>query len=60
METPEQIAQFHTSLAAVIHRARSEYDLTLASVIGTLEIVKLELYSEESARRKDQCPGEDE
>ena len=42
----EQVDQFATELWRLIGRFRSEYDLTAAAMIGTLEIVKLELYTE--------------
>ena len=42
----EQVEQFADELWRLIGRFRSEYDLSAAALIGTLEIVKLELYTE--------------
>lgn len=44
MSEQEQIAAFEASLRQVIRRYMSEFNLTLASAIGTLESVKLELW----------------
>lgn len=48
MSDPEQIDAFATDLKRLIDRYRAEFNLTLAAAIGTLEIAKLELYTEES------------
>lgn len=48
MSNAEQIAAFVTDIKKVIDRYRSEFDLPLASAIGSLEIVKLELWKEHS------------
>lgn len=44
MTDPEQIQALADDLTKVIDRYRAEFDLTLASAIGTLEVVKLELF----------------
>lgn len=44
MSEQEQIVAFEASLKQVIRRYMSEFNLTLASAIGTLESVKLELW----------------
>lgn len=41
MTQPEQINALANELQAVVNRYRREFDLPLASVIGTLEHVKL-------------------
>lgn len=53
MSHKEQQAALEHELTAVITRFRSEYDLTLADAIGTLEVVKLCLF-------KDQMEDQDE
>jgi hypothetical protein len=47
MTDPEQIAALATDLQRVIDRYRAEFNLTLAAAIGTLEVVKLELFRAE-------------
>ncbi len=47
MNEAEQAGQIAKEIRAVIDRARSEYTLALATVVGVLEIVKLELVAEE-------------
>lgn len=47
MDSPDQIAAFESDLKALINRYRAEFELTLASAMGTLEIVKLELWQEQ-------------
>jgi hypothetical protein len=47
MDGAEQIAAFEADMRALIHRYRSEFDLTLAAAIGTIECVKLELFLEQ-------------
>jgi len=44
MTDPEQIAALAVDLNQVIDRYRAEFNLTLAAAIGTLEVVKLELF----------------
>jgi hypothetical protein len=46
MSEQEQIKAFVTDIQRVVDRYRSEFNLTLASAIGSLEIVKLELWKE--------------
>ncbi len=45
MSETEQVAALSEDLHKVIERYRLEYDLCLASVIGTLEVVKLEVFA---------------
>lgn len=44
MTPNEQIAAFANELQNVVQRFIREYDLNLADAIGTLELVKLELW----------------
>ena len=44
MTEPEQIFALAADLQRVIDRYRAEFNLTLAAAIGTLEVVKLELF----------------
>jgi hypothetical protein len=48
MTEREQIAAFAKELAMLVDRYRREFQLSLASAIGTLEVVKLELYVEQT------------
>lgn len=48
MNDPEQIQAFAEDLYLLIERYRAEFNLTLASAIGTLEVVKLELFKSET------------
>lgn len=48
MSHPEQIAAFVEDIEKVIDRYRAEFDLPLASALGGLEIVKLELWKQHS------------
>lgn len=48
MTESEQIAALASDINKVIERYRAEFNLTLASAIGTLEVVKLELFQKES------------
>lgn len=47
MTDPEQINAFASDLKRLIDIYRAEFDLTLAAAIGTLEIIKLELFDEQ-------------
>ena len=47
MSEKEQIAHFSQDLVALINRYRAEYELTLSSVVGSLEVVKHELIQEQ-------------
>lgn len=47
MSHSEQQEQLESELTAVIKRFRSEYDLTLADAVGTIEVVKLCLFREQ-------------
>jgi len=49
MSDSEQVAALQTDLQKVIDRYRAEFNLTLASAIGTLEVVKLELWKEQTS-----------
>ena len=53
MTQNEQIARFAAELHALINRYRAEYDLTLASAIGTMEVVKLELFNQEAEEKEE-------
>lgn len=48
MTDPEQIAAFEADLKRVIDRYRAEFNLTTAAAIGTLEVVKLQLFQDQS------------
>ena len=48
MDHPDQVSAFAVDLHKLIDRYRAEFDLTLAAAIGTLEVVKLELFNSES------------
>lgn len=48
MSDSEQIAHFASDLHSLIQRYQAEYDLTLASAIGTLEVVKLQLFQQQT------------
>ena len=48
MTDPDQINAFAADLNRVIDRYRAEFNLTLAAAIGTLEIIKLELFNQQS------------
>lgn len=47
MSDAEQVAALAADLQRVIDRYRAEFNLTLAAAIGTLEVVKLELFQAE-------------
>lgn len=48
MTDPEQVNAFVGDLTKLIDRYRSEFQLTLASAIGCLEVVKLDLWKQET------------
>lgn len=48
MSESEQIAALASDLQRVIERYRAEFNITLASTIGTLEVVKIELFLSET------------
>jgi hypothetical protein len=48
MDNKEQLRAFAGDLERVIDRYRNEFDLTLAEAIGTLEIIKLVLFNQET------------
>lgn len=48
MNHSEQVNALAADLTRVIDRYRAEFDLTLAAAIGTLEVVKLELFQNET------------
>ena len=50
MSEREQILHLEGELQKVIERHRQEYDLTVASVVGVLEVVKFELMMGEMAK----------
>lgn len=47
MTDPEQVHAFVSDLQKVVDRYRAEFNLTLASAIGGLEVMKLALFNEE-------------
>ena len=53
MDQSEQIAALAADVTKVIDRYRAEFDLTLAAAIGTLEVVKLELFRNQTAESDD-------
>lgn len=46
MSEADQVKAFVHEIGAVVDRFRSEFDLTVAAAIGSLEIVKLALFKE--------------
>lgn len=48
MNEQEQVKAFVTDLQKVIDRYRAEFNLTVATAIGAIEVVKLELFHNES------------
>ena len=44
MDLSDQIDAFSDDLYRLIDRYRSEFDLTVASVLGVLELAKLDIY----------------
>jgi hypothetical protein len=48
MSESEQVEAFVTDLQRVVDRYRSEFGLTLAAAIGSLEVMKLHLYLEQT------------
>lgn len=58
---PEQIQDLVSELARVVDRFRAEYDLPLASVLGGFEMVKINLFMEETfVCDDDECEDYDE
>lgn len=58
---PEQIQDLVSELVRVIDRFRAEYDLPLASVLGGLEMVKIDLFMGETfVCDDDEFAGEDD
>lgn len=53
MSQTEQIAALAADLTKVIDRYRAEFDLTVAAAIGTLEVVKLELFHSQTSESED-------
>lgn len=50
----EQQAQLEAELQKVILRFIKEYDLTLADAVGTIEVVKLWLYVDQTTEPRDE------
>ena len=48
MTEQQQIKAFAADLGRLIGRYRSEFNLSLAAAVGTLEVVKLELFAEQT------------
>lgn len=46
--------QFYLELNNLIDRFRSEYDLTVASAVGVLEVVKMELFMGEMEQNEEE------
>ena len=44
MNEQEQVRRFQAELEAMIARYQREFDITVASAIGVLEVVKLDLW----------------
>lgn len=44
MDESQQVEAFAADLRKVIDRYRDEFNLTIAAAVGTLEVVKLDLY----------------
>ena len=47
MTHPQQISAFVLEIGSVVDRFRMEFDLPVASVIGCLEMVKMDIFNEE-------------
>lgn len=47
MNEKQQIEAMANDLKQVINRYKAEFELTLVSAIGTLEVLKLELFNEQ-------------
>ncbi len=47
MDESQQTAAFAADLNRVVERYRAEFNLTVAAAIGTLEVVKLELFHQQ-------------
>lgn len=56
MSEKDQIEHLAQSLKALINRFRSEYEMSLASVIGALEVEKHELISEQLRNMREDDP----
>jgi len=48
MSESEQVEAFAADLRRVIDRYCDEFEMTVAAAIGTLEVVKLDLYLQQS------------
>lgn len=48
MNHKDQISHFANELRAVVNRFKAEYELCIADAIGTIEVVKLELFAEQT------------
>ena len=57
MTDRQQIDAFANDLARLVNRYRAEFSLPVAAVIGTMEVVKLELFLEAKEMGDDQ-PGD--
>ncbi len=53
MTPSEQIEAFVADLTKVIDRYRSEFELPLATALGALEVIKLELWREHAPPREE-------
>lgn len=47
MTEPEQINHLGNELHALLRRFKNEYNMTVASAIGCMEVVKMELFLEQ-------------
>ena len=54
MSDAAKVHALASELSIVLNRYRCEMDMTLASMIGTLEVVKLSLYGEEERKVKNE------
>lgn len=55
MTHAEQITAFQNDLGKLIDRYTAEYDLPLASVVGTMHIVMLDLVANQKATPVEEC-----
>lgn len=54
MTEPEQIELLERDLRKVIQLYKDEYQLSVAAAVGTLEIIKLELWREQTEKLEDE------
>lgn len=54
MKAGDQINAFHEEATRLINRFRAEFELPVASIIGTLEFIKLEIFKEATAAQEEE------